>query len=174
VKLYPTSLENDKADSNLNETLVTSIQSDKKEDTLKDEKLPEAKEEMSPITVMKTNKAPRNRDKLPKGTEEMSPVMVVKTIKAPCNHELLVFILESDWGAISKYIASMHDSNVAQHEARDPETSHLPGNDKTFAGPAQKRFGARSQLQHNRLQKEDLHSASSWDDETSFDFESSS
>jgi hypothetical protein len=84
------------------------------------------------------------------------------------------FISESDWGAVSKYIASMRDSNAAQHEARDPETSHPPGNDKTFAGPAQKRFGARSQLQHNRLQKEDLHSASSWDDETSFDSESSS
>ena len=84
------------------------------------------------------------------------------------------FISESDWGAVSEYIASMRDSNMVQHEARDPETSHPPGNDKTFAGPAQKRFGARSQLQHNRLQKEDLHSASSWDDKTSFDSESSS
>jgi hypothetical protein len=82
------------------------------------------------------------------------------------------FISESDWGAVAKYIASMRDSNAAQQEAKDPEISHPPCNDKTYAGPAQKRFGARSQLQHIELQKEELHSTSSWDDETSFDSES--
>jgi hypothetical protein len=76
------------------------------------------------------------------------------------------FITESDWGAVAKYIASMRDSNFAKKEIHDPQNSHASNNYETLAGPARKRFGARSQLQHNELQQE-VNSACSSDDDGS-------
>lgn len=71
------------------------------------------------------------------------------------------FISDNDWDAVAKYIASMRDKNSRV----DPEVAHPPSNYNE--GPARKRFGARSQLQHD-LQQNQLDQSSSWDSGTSF------
>jgi hypothetical protein len=71
------------------------------------------------------------------------------------------FISDNDWDAVARYIASMRDRNVQS----DPEVAHPPSN--YSGGPARKRFGARSQLQHD-LAHNELDQSSSWDSGTSF------
>ncbi len=71
------------------------------------------------------------------------------------------FISDNDWDAVAKYIASMRDRNAQAN----PEVAHPPSNYK--GGPARKRFGARSQLQHD-LEQSGLDQSSSWDSGTSF------
>ena len=76
------------------------------------------------------------------------------------------FISDSDWDAVAKYIATMRDRNASAK--RDPEVAHPPSNYSSLLGPrsegpARKRFGARSQLQHS-----DLESSSSYDSGDSF------
>jgi hypothetical protein len=71
------------------------------------------------------------------------------------------FISDNDWDAVAKYIASMRDRNAQAN----PEVAHPPSNYK--GGPARKRFGARSQLQHD-LAQSGLDQSSSWDSGTSF------
>ena len=71
------------------------------------------------------------------------------------------FITDNDWDAVAKYIARMRDSNAR----KDPEIAHPPSN--YSGGQARKRFGAKSQLQHDQRQNE-LEQSSSWDSGTSF------
>jgi len=71
------------------------------------------------------------------------------------------FISDNDWDAVARYIASMRDRN----SQADPEVAHPPSN--YSGGPARKRFGARSQLQHD-LEHQELEQSSSWDSGTSF------
>lgn len=71
------------------------------------------------------------------------------------------FISDNDWDAVARYIASMRDTNAQT----DPEVAHPPSN--YSGGPARKRFGARSQLQHD-LEHREIDQSSSWDSGTSF------
>lgn len=74
------------------------------------------------------------------------------------------FISDNDWDAVARYIASMRDKN----SETNPEVAHPPSN--YSGGPARKRFGARSQLQHD-LERNELEQSSSWESGTSFESE---
>ena len=95
--------------------------------------------------------------------------------------ELDQFISENDWDAVAKYIAYMRDSNCKSSRIPPRPTSKFTSKQQIpiYSHPVQptrsmdtssassstsayhKKFGARSQLQHN-----ELHSVSSWESES--------
>mmetsp|Transcript_11622 Transcript_11622/g.17066 ORF Transcript_11622/g.17066 Transcript_11622/m.17066 type:complete len:540 (+) Transcript_11622:2059-3678(+) len=106
--------------------------------------------------------------------------------------EIDKFISESDWDAVASYIAFMSDNNdnlaVKTDEINAPldedmpldearttaEKKMLPEIDATVSSKdasVQKRFGARSQLQH---EEDDMPSISSWDSESFWESDYSS
>jgi len=93
----------------------------------------------------------------------------VGTSKEWTQSELDKFISENDWDAVAKYIAHMRDNNVPREERMPRETE---GSKQGNVGQRpmrnqerfEKRFGARSQLQHKELA-----SVSSWDTDSFYD-----
>jgi len=93
--------------------------------------------------------------------------------------ELDKFISENDWDAVASYIAQMRDTGKASAAAKLPtsEEQHRAAGGKQvvavssdFENTIQKRFGARSQLQHT----EDEQSLSSWESESFYESDDAS
>jgi hypothetical protein len=90
--------------------------------------------------------------------------------------ELDKFISENDWDAVASYIAQMRDSGKAyaarmmNQEVKERESSSKNGTDSDFDKNIQKRFGARSQLQHT----EGAQSVSSWESESFYESDDAS
>jgi hypothetical protein len=98
--------------------------------------------------------------------------------------ELDRFISDNDWGAVAGYISHMRSASKAnKDEKEDPKMTALKsktsrrrvtvspsdefGEDEEMSGSFKKRFGAKSQLQHN-----DIASESSWDSEENSSYSS--
>lgn len=84
--------------------------------------------------------------------------------------ELDQFISENHWDAVAKYIAQMRDDNNEDKlRARRPRNGDILNPDdaqsERYDDSIQKRFGARSQLQHYH----DDHSISSWESESFYE-----